>query len=174
MEIIYLDHYTAESEYYKQLELLPIPELQVFDEDDAGVDMRAAIEDTITLQPGESVVIPSGVKMFIGSHPAHRLIKSDDGWDTGVYGCILPRSGLGFKHFVRLANTAGVIDAGFQDEIMIKVRNEGDDVLTIERGDRICQIIFHIYIKGIQFNVVDEFSNETNRGTSGFGDSGVK
>lgn len=172
MDIIYLDHYKEnEAKGLKAIE-----ELAVKDIDDAGLDMRAAIEESITLGPGEEALIPSGVKIHIGSHSAHGMIENaTEGWSTGIYGCVLPRSGLGFKHYVRLANTAGVIDAGYQNEIMIKLRNESvDSTLTIERGDRICQMVFHLYIRGVKLNKVDVFSDGTERGDKGFGDSGVK
>lgn len=165
MKIIYLPHYKENAE----LGLDAIEPIGVKDPDDAGIDLRAAIEESIELQPGDSVVIPSGVKIHIGSHPIHRQYT-----DLGVYGAIAPRSGLGFKHFLRLANTIGIIDANYQGEIMIKIRNEGDDVLRIERGDRICQLIFHTYVKNVQFEEVDDFDEETDRGARGFGGSGVK
>lgn len=156
MKIIYLPHYDG------------IEKLSVKDKDDAGIDLRAAIDETITLKAGAFTVIPTGIKLHIGSDNIHRLYT-----DIGVYGAIMPRSGLGFKHFVRLANTVGVIDANYQGEIMIKVRNEGYDTLTIERGDRICQMVFHIYRKDVQFEEVESFDEETQRGEGGFGSSGV-
>ncbi|QIW90415.1 UNVERIFIED_ORG: hypothetical protein GCAPEGMB_00068 [Vibrio phage V07] len=192
MKIIYLPHYKEN----KELGLKAIEPIGVKDPDDAGIDLRAAIEESIELQPGDSVVIPSGVKIHIGSHPIHtnhvelsmfkRILRTL--WnrnveefperqmidEIGVYGAIAPRSGLGFKHFLRLANTIGIIDANYQGEIMIKIRNEGDDVLHIERGDRICQLIFHTYVKNVQFEEVDDFDEETDRGARGFGGSGVK
>lgn len=85
-----------------------------------------------------------------------------------------PRSGMGFKHFVRLANTIGIIDANYQGEIMIKLRNEGENIVTIERGDRFCQLIFQLYVKGVTFEEVDRFETESERGATGFGNSGVK
>ncbi|AJT61082.1 dUTPase [Vibrio phage ValKK3] len=194
MKIIYLPHYKEN----KELGLKAIEPIGVKDPDDAGIDLRAAIEESIELQPGDSVVIPSGVKIHIGSHSIHqnnvnlsntfeafrRIMryfahKNSFGFphyadEIGVYGAIAPRSGLGFKHFLRLANTIGIIDANYQGEIMIKIRNEGDDVLHIERGDRICQLIFHTYVKNVQFEEVDTFDKKTDRGARGFGGSGVK
>ncbi|AGN30072.1 deoxyuridine 5'-triphosphate nucleotidohydrolase [Vibrio phage nt-1] len=203
MKIIYLPHYKEN----KELGLEAIDKLSVKDPDDAGIDLRAAIRGTLVLNPGESYVIPSGVKIHIGSHDLHKknivlsklesffdrtlralsnrndvqplfdvvsnILKRDKD-EIGVYGAIAPRSGLGFKHFLRLANTIGIIDANYQGEIMIKIRNEGDDVLTIERGDRICQLIFHTYVKNVTFEEVEDFDEETERGEGGFGRSGVK
>ncbi|AUR85787.1 dUTPase [Vibrio phage 1.081.O._10N.286.52.C2] len=165
MKLIYLPHYKENK--HNELQDF-IPPLKNMDIDDAGIDMRAAIIGDIKLAPGEDAVIPSGVKIHIGSDETHNAFVQ-----MGLYGCILPRSGLGFKHYLRLANTAGVIDANYQGEIMIKIRNEGDDTLHIARGDRICQIIFQYYRKGVQFNVVDKFDDETARGAKGFGASGV-
>ncbi len=167
MEIIYLDHYKGVNDF-EHLEL--IEPLKVVDEDDAGVDMRAAIEDSVTLEPQEDVVIPSGVKIHIGSEDIPFNLEDY----FGLVGEIAPRSGLGFKHYLRLANTIGEIDANYMGEILIKVRNEGTTPLTISRGDRVCQIIFKLYKKNVQFNEVTEFTAQTNRGEKGFGASGVK
>ncbi|CAL9960790.1 dUTPase [Vibrio phage K567] len=165
MKIVYLPHYKANEE----LGLEAIEPLKVTDPDNAGVDMRAAITDRIELAPGEDAVIPTGVKIHIGSHHLHSSFT-----DAGVYGMAAPRSGMGFKYYVRLANTLGIIDANYQGEIMIKMRNEGDHTVTIERGDRFCQLIFQLYVKGVEFEAVDEFDEETERGDGGFGKSGVK
>ena len=165
MDIIYLEHYKGN----EKLGIEAIPPIGVVDSDDAGIDLRAAISHTINLDPGESVVIPSGIKLHIGSHTLHNIYS-----DIGIYGAIVPRSGLGFKHFLRLANTIGIIDAGFQNEIMIKIRNEGDERLSINRGDRICQMVFHFYVKNVEFNEVDNFGTDTTRSLSGIGSSGVR
>lgn len=135
----------------------------------AGIDLRAALEETVVLKPGQDLVIPSGLKMDIGA-----LDLASFFLDVGVYGCILPRSGLGFKHYVRLANTAGVIDSDFHGEIMIKLRNEGESDLAISPGDRVVQMVFHLYVKGFKLEEVNEFSRETVRGEAGFGSSGTK
>lgn len=162
MELIYLPHYEG------------IEPIEVKDADDAGIDLRAAIDETVTLQAGEDVIIPTGVCIHIGSHVAHNT-QMADGWSMGVYGAIAPRSGLGFKHYLRLANTLGIIDAGYQGEIMVKVRNESESTpLTISRGDRICQLIFQTYLKGVAFKKVDVFTNDAERGAGGFGSTGVK
>lgn len=158
MEIITLPHY----------EELDLPAFQ--SPEAAGVDLRAAIPETLYLKPGESAVIPSGLKVDIGSW----LKKHNLPWGLNIYGCVLPRSGLGFKHFVRLANTAGVIDSDYLGEIMIKVRNEGYDLLEIERGTRICQMVFHVCLAPFDFEPVDEFTRTTQRGEGGIGSSGVK
>lgn len=163
MELIKLPHYEG----------LDLP--YVKDEDDAGIDLRAAQEDTVVLAPSEDYVFPTGLKIHIGSHEAHTFSEYNPLIPkVGIYGCILPRSGLGFKHYTRLANTAGVIDAGYTNEIMVKVRNEGTKPLEVKRGARICQMVFHLYVKGVEFKEVEEFTAETTRGENGFGDSGVQ
>ncbi len=165
MQLIYLPHYKEN----KELGLDAIEPLKVTDPDNAGIDLRAAIDSRVELAPGESAVIPTGVKIDITSHSLHNHFT-----DVGVYGMAAPRSGMGFKHFVRLANTIGIIDANYQGEIMIKLRNEGENIVTIERGDRFCQLIFQLYVKGVSFEEVEEFETESERGATGFGNSGVK
>ena len=75
---------------------------------------------------------------------------------------------------MRLANTVGIIDADYQGEIMIKIRNEGNEPLLIEPAMRICQMVFNVCLHGFVFNKVDEFVDSTERGEGGFGHSGTK
>ncbi len=157
MEIVYLPH-------YKGLE----PFAKDHNPQDAGVDLRSAERCDVLLQPGQDRVIGTGIKLHIGSHACHQNSL------FGVFGMVLPRSGLGFKHYLRLANTAGVIDAGYMGEIMVKVRNEGDKELAIKRGDRLCQIVFVPYIRYLDLKEVEEFSGESSRGEDGFGSTGVE
>jgi len=154
MDITYLPHYEG------------IEKLTIKDLDDAGIDLRSAAECDIVLAPNESCVIPLGVCIHIGSE------DSGLGDNYGLYGMIAPRSGYG-SLFLRLANTVGIIDAGYTGEIKAFVRNEGLLPITIDRGDRFCQIIFQPYLKGVKFNEVESLET-TNREGSGFGDSGVK
>jgi len=142
---------------------LDLPEKQ--SEEAAGIDLVSTVE--AVLGRGESVTIPTGLKVHIGSDVAHIY-----GGPYGLFGMILPRSGLGFNHFVRLANTAGVIDADYQGEIMVKIRNEGTSPLEIKRGDRVCQMIFMPYLKKVNLNLVVDFEEETARGEGGFGSTG--
>jgi len=155
MDIITLKHYKG----------LPLPAFGTADA--ASIDLRAALPHDIELAPGHDYVIPSGLKIHIGSQDSPVP-------GTGLVGLIMPRSGLGFKHYTRLANTTGVIDADYQGEIMIKIRNEGENTLIIEQGMRVCQMMFTLYIKGIEFNQVDEFGTETERGAGGLGSTGTK
>ena len=142
-----------------------ITPLEVQSKDNAGIDLVSA-ELEVTLQPGQSHIFKTGLKVHIGSSPLH-----DNSSMFGLYGMIVPRSGMGFKHFVRLANTVGIIDANYQGEIMVKLRNESDDsTLTINNGDRMCQMIFVPYVIPT-FEEVESF-DESDRGENGFGSSG--
>jgi len=153
MKYIQLDHYPFEYT------------VNFGDESDAGMDLRSAAAYDIQLKPGEDYVFPTGLKIHIASDetplPEH----------FGLFGMIVPRSGLGFKHYTRLANTAGIIDSEYKGEIMVKIRNEGDSDLTIKRGERMCQMIFTPYLKRVNLQPVNEFDGEDTRG-AGFGSSG--
>jgi len=123
----------------------------------AGMDLRAAIDAPLTLQPGESSLVATGVAIHIG--------------DPGYCAVILPRSGLGHKHGLVLGNLVGLIDADYQGPLMISCWNRGSMAYTIAPGDRIAQLVF-LPVAHAQFRVVDEFA-ASQRGTGGFGQSGV-
>ena len=127
----------------------------------AGVDLMAAIEEPVTLAPGEVKLIPTGLKMFIN--------------DSLVAGFIFPRSGNGVKKGLVLANTVGVIDADYQGEIQVAAFNRNHavygDTITIEPGDRIAQLVF-MPIAYAHFKKVDTFSEASDRGEGGFGSTG--
>lgn len=163
MDIILLPHYTGTTAPEFKTPLA------------AGVDLFASHEEAVTLAPGEDYVFPTGIKIDITSIITPDECTFDDMLAAGinVYGMVLPRSGLGFKHYTRLANTAGVIDADYQGEIMIKIRNEGDMVFTVEPGDRICQMVFQVCMSPFAFNVVEQFKTKSERGEGGFGSTGV-
>lgn len=117
------------------------------------------------IKPQQRVLIPTGLAIWIGSGISDNLL--------GVAGMILPRSGLGTKGLV-LANTVGLIDEDYQGELKISAWNNlafGDSTIKLTSGDRIAQIMFIPVLK-VAFNVVDEFSDATNRGAGGFGSSG--
>lgn len=124
--------------------------------DSAGMDLRACLDATLTIQPGETVLIPTGIAIYIG--------------DPQLAAVILPRSGLGHKHGIVLGNLVGLIDADYQGPLMISCWNRGSLAYNIEPGDRIAQLVF-LPITKAQFEIVNEF-NETSRGTGGFGHSG--
>jgi dUTP pyrophosphatase len=123
----------------------------------AAMDLRACIENSLTIQTGETVLVPSGIAINIH--------------DPGLVALIVPRSGLGIKHGIVLANTVGVIDSDYQGEIGIGIHNRGKSPYTIEPGERICQMMF-VPISQVSLLIVEEFSQETNRGTGGFGHTG--
>ncbi len=123
----------------------------------AGMDLRAVIDAPLTLQPGESSLVATGVAIHIG--------------DPGYCAVILPRSGLGHKHGLVLGNLVGLIDADYQGPLMISCWNRGSMAYTIAPGDRIAQLVF-LPVAQAQFRVVDEFA-ASQRGSGGFGHSGV-
>jgi len=127
-------------------------------EGSAGLDLRACIEETTVLNPGETKLIPTGLSVYIA--------------DPALAAMLLPRSGLGHKHGVVLGNLVGLIDADYQGPLMVSLWNRGDTSFTIEVGDRIAQMVVVPVIQ-CDFNIVEEFE-ETARGEGGFGSSGVK
>jgi len=123
----------------------------------AAMDLRACLEAPKTVEPGETVLIPSGIAISIH--------------DTSLVALLLPRSGLGIKHGIVLANTVGVIDSDYQGEIGIGIVNRGQLPYTIEPGERICQMMF-VPVMQADLSIVTEFSRESGRGTGGFGSTG--
>ena len=123
----------------------------------AGMDLRAAIEAPLTLQPGESALVPSGMAIHIG----------DPGWCA----LIVPRSGLGHKHGLVMGNLVGVIDADYQGPLMISCWNRGTQPYTIAVGDRIAQLLL-VPVAQARLKVVQEFA-PSQRGEGGFGSTGV-
>lgn len=123
----------------------------------AGMDLRAALEQPLTLQPGESALVPSGIAIHIG----------DPGWCA----LIVPRSGLGHKHGLVMGNLVGVIDADYQGPLMISCWNRGSAPYTIAVGDRIAQLLL-VPVAQARLNVVTAFA-PSQRGSGGFGSTGV-
>ncbi len=126
-------------------------------EGSAALDIRACLDTELTVMPGETVTIPSGISISIH--------------DTGLVAVLAPRSGLGIKHGLVLANTIGVIDSDYQGEIKIGIRNQGGEPYSIQPGERICQMLF-LPVVQVALKVVDEFSEESMRGEGGFGHTG--
>lgn len=124
----------------------------------AGLDLRACLEETLTLQPGETKLIPTGMAVYIE--------------DTGLAAMILPRSGLGHKHGIVLGNLVGLIDSDYQGELMVSCWNRGDQPFTMEIGERIAQLVI-VPVVQAEFDFVDEFA-ATERGAGGFGSTGTK
>ena len=124
----------------------------------AGLDLRAAVIDKIHLRPNETLLIPTGLSIFIE--------------DKNYAATLLPRSGLGHKNGIVLGNLVGLIDSDYQGELMISCWNRGKESYFIEPMDRIAQMVF-IRVEHPEFEIVEEFQN-TERGDKGFGSSGTK
>lgn len=124
--------------------------------DAAGLDLRACVDAPLTLQPGETQLIPTGMAIYIA--------------DPHMAAVILPRSGLGHKHGLVLGNLVGLIDADYQGPLMVSCWNRGQAAYTIQPGDRIAQLVFLPIVRAT-LTEVDEFVL-TERGTGGFGHSG--
>ncbi|WP_318514051.1 dUTP diphosphatase [Photobacterium leiognathi] len=125
-------------------------------EGSAGLDLRACLDEALTIAPGETHLVPTGLAIHIG--------------DPSLAATILPRSGLGHKHGIVLGNLVGLIDSDYQGQLMVSVWNRGETTFTIEPGDRIAQLVFLPVVQA-QFNIVEDF-NSTERGEGGFGHSG--
>jgi len=123
----------------------------------AGMDLRACLSSPAVICPGETLLVGSGVAVFIRS--------------SAYMGVLAPRSGLGVKHGIVLANTIGIIDSDYQDEIRIALHNRGTEAYALQPGERVCQLIF-VPVAQATLRLVKTFSNETARGTGGFGSTG--
>jgi dUTP pyrophosphatase len=123
----------------------------------AGLDMRAVIDDAITVSPGETVLVPTGIAIHVG--------------DPSLAAVLLPRSGLGHKHGLVLGNLTGLIDSDYQGQVFISCWNRGSKAYDIQPGERIAQMVF-VPVEQVRFNVVENF-DESERGAGGFGHSGT-
>lgn len=124
----------------------------------AGLDLRACIAAPMTLKPGETNLVPSGIAIHIA--------------DSGYAALLLPRSGLGHKHGIVLGNLVGLIDSDYQGQIFVSVWNRGHTEFTMQPMERIAQLIV-VPVAQVEFNIVDEFSASA-RGEGGFGSTGKK
>ncbi|WP_343128167.1 dUTP diphosphatase [Buchnera aphidicola (Takecallis taiwana)] len=123
----------------------------------SALDLQAMICSTVTVNPNQVILLPSGIAIFIR--------------DPLITAIILPRSGLGHNHGIILGNTIGLIDSDYQGELMISVWNRSLKKFHIKPGDRIAQLLFVPIIRPV-FNLVSKFTS-TLRNKSGFGHSGV-
>ncbi len=123
----------------------------------AGLDMRACIDDALTVIPGDTVLVPTGLAIHIG--------------DSALAAVLLPRSGLGHKHGLVLGNLTGLIDSDYQGQIFISCWNRGSKTYEIKPGERIAQMVF-VPVEQVRFVVVEEFEI-SDRGDCGFGHSGI-
>lgn len=122
----------------------------------AGLDLRACLEEALTLQPGESALIPTGLAIHIA--------------DPHLAAVLLPRSGLGHKHGIVLGNLVGLIDSDYQGQVFVSCWNRSQAPFTIEIGERIAQMVF-VPVVQAEFECVTEF-DQSKRGSGGFGHSG--
>ena len=122
----------------------------------AGLDLRACLESALTLAPGDSQLVSSGIAIHVG--------------DPGYAAVILPRSGLGAKNGIVLGNLVGLIDSDYQGPLLISVWNRGKTAFTIQPLDRIAQMII-VPVVQVEFQVVEEFAASA-RGAGGFGSTG--
>ena len=124
----------------------------------AGLDLRAALDAELVLQPGDAALVPSGLAIHIA--------------DPGLCALVLPRSGLGHRHGIVLGNGTGLIDADYQGPLLISVWNRGREAFTIQPGDRIAQLVLAPIVRA-ELKVVDTFAG-SQRGEGGFGHTGVR
>mgnify|MGYP000069371725 CR=1 FL=1 len=122
----------------------------------AGLDLRAMLQEDLTLQPGETVLIPTGLAIHIA--------------DPGLAALILPRSGLGHKHGIVLGNLVGLIDSDYQGELMVSCWNRGQAAFTLAVGERLAQLVL-VPVVQAHFELVEQF-DDSQRGAGGFGHSG--
>lgn len=133
---------------------IPLPEYAT--DGSAGMDLRAALDKTTEINPGETLLIPTGISIYVE--------------DPNMAAVILPRSGLGHKHGIVLGNLVGLIDSDYQGQLFVSCWNRGHETFSIEVGDRIAQLVIVPVIQA-DFEVVDDFE-KTHRGAGGFGHSG--
>ncbi|MET0518234.1 MAG: dUTP diphosphatase [Burkholderiaceae bacterium] len=122
----------------------------------AGLDLRACLDAAITLEPGQTTLIPTGLAIHIA--------------DPGLAALILPRSGLGHKHGIVLGNLVGLIDSDYQGQLMVSCWNRGQTAFVIEPMERIAQLVL-VPVVQAGFRVVDDF-DASSRGEGGFGSTG--
>jgi dUTP pyrophosphatase len=122
----------------------------------AGLDLRACLDEPITLEPGQTTLVPTGLAIHIE--------------DPGFAALILPRSGLGHKHGVVLGNLVGLIDSDYQGQLMISTWNRGATAFTLNPLERLAQLVI-VPVVQATFNIVDDFA-QSERGAGGFGSTG--
>jgi dUTP pyrophosphatase len=122
----------------------------------AGVDLRACVDEVLTVMPGQTVLVPTGMAIHID--------------EPGLAAVILPRSGLGHKHGIVLGNLVGLIDSDYQGQLMVSCWNRGSEAFELEPGVRLAQMVF-VPVVQVGFEVVEEF-RASDRGAGGFGHTG--
>jgi dUTP pyrophosphatase len=122
----------------------------------AGLDLRACLDEPLTLKPGETALVPTGLAIHVG--------------DPGYAALILPRSGLGHKHGIVLGNLVGLIDSDYQGQLMISTWNRGESTFVLNPMERLAQLVI-VPVVQAEFNFVDDFET-SERGAGGFGSTG--
>ncbi|MFC5547877.1 dUTP diphosphatase [Massilia aerilata] len=122
----------------------------------AGLDLRACIDAPLTLEPGQTVLVPTGLAIHIA--------------DPGYAAMILPRSGLGHKNGIVLGNLVGLIDSDYQGQLMVSTWNRGQSAFTLQPMDRLAQLVV-VPVVQVGFKVVEDFAS-SDRGAGGFGSTG--
>jgi dUTP pyrophosphatase len=122
----------------------------------AGLDLRACIDAGIEIAPGQTVLVPTGLSIYVE--------------DPRYAALILPRSGLGHKHGIVLGNLVGLIDSDYQGQLMVSTWNRSSQTFTLEPMERLAQLVI-VPIQQVELKIVDEFA-ESSRGTGGFGSTG--
>ncbi|MCX8048456.1 MAG: dUTP diphosphatase [Methylohalobius sp.] len=122
----------------------------------AGLDLRACLQAPLTLLPGETALVPTGIAIHIQ--------------DPSLAAVLIPRSGLGHKHGLVLGNLVGLIDSDYQGEILISCWNRGKESFTVQVGERIAQMVLVPVIQ-VEFELVQDFA-PSRRGEGGFGHTG--
>ncbi len=133
---------------------IPLPHYAT--EGSAGMDMRACIDDAMSVSPGETVLVPTGIAIHVA--------------DPKLAAVLLPRSGLGHKHGIVLGNLTGLIDSDYQGQLFVSIWNRGGKAYEIQPAERIAQMVI-VPVEQVELKVVEEFA-ASERGAGGFGHSG--
>ena len=123
----------------------------------AGLDLRACLDAAVTIEPGQTVLLPTGLALHLA--------------DPGLAALILPRSGLGHKHGIVLGNLVGLIDSDYQGQLMVSAWNRSDTAFTLQPMERLAQLVI-VPVVQAQFKLVTEFAAPSARGEGGYGSTG--
>lgn len=124
----------------------------------AGLDLRACLDEPVVIEPGHTILVPTGLSIYVA--------------DPRYCALILPRSGLGHKHGIVLGNLVGLIDSDYQGQLMVSTWNRGQQAFTLEPMERLAQLVI-VPVVQVAWDVVDEFAI-SERGVGGFGSTGKK
>ena len=124
----------------------------------AGLDLRACLDEVEEIQPGQTILVPTGLSIFVA--------------DPNYCALILPRSGLGHKHGIVLGNLVGLIDSDYQGQLMVSTWNRGQQAFRLEPMERLAQLVI-VPVVQVEWDLVDEFES-SDRGVGGFGSTGKK